>query len=349
MPPGVASLPLVFRLPCFQLSVPPVLSRSARRPMTMRREPSPTPTVSKTVPALLQRIRAVSAAALRTGALQPIETASTLLSDGNGPPFLVRVVRNLSRKDGAGGARRDPTKAQASGSRGGAAAAFNPFLPYDRALYVEHVAPRHVLLLNKFNVVDDHVLLVTEAFEEQGSGMSEGDVQAMVGCLRQVDGVGFYNSGGVAGASQRHKHVQIVCGSVGEMGALEGVCPFDARFSAAARAVAAGETFECEELGFAHAGVGTEGAGVKEWWERYGKALKRVRELCGEGVEFNVVATRRWMVVVGRSEECFDGVSVNALGFVGCLLVRTDEMLDKVREVGGLRILQSTAFGEARG
>ena len=42
----------------------------------------------------------------------------------------------------------------------------NPFLPYDPALLVAPISPTHVALLNRFNVVDDHFLIVTRSFEE---------------------------------------------------------------------------------------------------------------------------------------------------------------------------------------
>lgn len=318
----------------------------------MRNEAPPSTAGAHTASALLQRVRAVSAAALKTGALQPIETTSTPVHSADSPPFLVRVVANLRRKDEAGASRGDPTKsASADGDGKGEnkrkkkKGAFNPFLPYERDLYVEHVGPQHVMLLNKFNVVDDHILLVTEAFEEQDEGMSAGDVEAMVRCLDEVDGLAFYNCGTVAGASQPHRHVQVVCGGVGEMAGMAGLCPFDGMLSEAARAAGKGEVFQVERLGFVHAGVGVEEAGVREWWDGYCKLLDRVRGACGEGVAFNVIATRRWMVVVGRREECFEGVSVNALGFVGCLLVRNEEMLETVQRVGGLTVLRHAAFG----
>jgi ATP adenylyltransferase/5',5'''-P-1,P-4-tetraphosphate phosphorylase II len=38
----------------------------------------------------------------------------------------------------------------------------NPFLPYDAELFVCELSPTHVLLLNKFPVVENHVLVVTK-------------------------------------------------------------------------------------------------------------------------------------------------------------------------------------------
>lgn len=54
----------------------------------------------------------------------------------------------------------------------------DPFLPYDEALWVQHLSPSHTLLLNKFNVVEHHVLVVTRQFEKQMDSLNLQDIQA---------------------------------------------------------------------------------------------------------------------------------------------------------------------------
>ena len=54
----------------------------------------------------------------------------------------------------------------------------NPFLPYDEALWVTHVSETHTVLLNKFNLVDRHVLVVTREFEHQDSPLTLNDISA---------------------------------------------------------------------------------------------------------------------------------------------------------------------------
>lgn len=291
---------------------------------------------------LLRRIRSVSANALQVGALQPIETTSTMLATS--PPFLVRVVQNLARK-------AEATVKRNERKEGGEKREFNPFLPYDEDLYVEDMGVKHVLLLNKYNVVGDHVLIVTKKFEEQGDLLSGGDMEGMWECLKEVDGVGFYNSGRISGASQRHKHLQVICGSVGDMGEVEGVAPFDGILTEWARK-SEGEMFRARELEYWHVGVGMEGVeGGTGCMEKYmrliGEVMKDERaEKEGSQLAYNLVVTRRWMVVVPRRNEYFRGVSVNALGFVGCLLVKEQGLLDVIKEVGGMRVLKETGFEE---
>ena len=76
-------------------------------------------------------------------------------------------------------------------------------------MFVADISPTHVCLLNKFNVIDHHLLVVTRAFEEQDAAINAADFAALWVCMAEVDGLAFYNGGKLAGASQRHKHLQI--------------------------------------------------------------------------------------------------------------------------------------------
>ena len=52
----------------------------------------------------------------------------------------------------------------------------NPFLPYDEALWVGHLSESHTLLLNKFNLVEHHVLVVTRDFQSQDDPLNAADL-----------------------------------------------------------------------------------------------------------------------------------------------------------------------------
>lgn len=347
---------------CFQTSAALKPTRPERHALCSRSRIAMTIETTMRPSPLLQRIREVSAAAQKLGTLKSIDTTSTMLTSPDSPPFLVRVLQNLVRKDAATAAQgNNPTGSQPSASASGAPGkppGFNPFLPYEASMYVQHAGPRHVVLLNKFNVVADHVLIVTESFEEQNSLLNEGDFAALGECLGEVDGLAFYNSGRTAGASQRHKHLQLICGAVGDMPEGMGLAPFDRMLSEAAGRAGKDEVFTVDGLGFVHAAVRTDEVGVetrhngREWAKRYEELLESVKrktklEEEEEGFAYNLVASRQWMMVVPRKEECFDGVSVNSLGFVGCLLVRTEEQMETVKRVGGLAVLRHTGFEDA--
>ena len=125
--------------------------------------------------------------ALRCGALEPIATESAEVEEA-GIRFVVRVLAHLERK----------VRASFTQARTGA----SPFLPYNKDLFVADVSQTHLCLLNKFNVLDHHLLLVTRAFEEQENLLAASDFEALATCMAEFDALGFYNSDAVAGASQ---------------------------------------------------------------------------------------------------------------------------------------------------
>jgi len=86
----------------------------------------------------------------------------------------------------------------------------DPFEDPDPALVVGAVEPKHLLLLNKYNVFADHVLLVTKTFEDQRHLLDFPDFTALYEVVNAVPAVGFFNSGFEAGASQPHRHMQAI-------------------------------------------------------------------------------------------------------------------------------------------
>jgi sulfate adenylyltransferase (ADP) / ATP adenylyltransferase len=54
---------------------------------------------------------------------------------------------------------------------------------------------------------------------------------------------------------------------------------------------------------------------------------------------YNLLATRRWMLVVPRGRERYESISINALGFAGSLFVRHEAEVELVRRVGPMAVL----------
>lgn len=249
-----------------------------------------------------------SKAALRSGALQPLATDSEAVA-ADGVDFVVRVLAHLDRK-------HDALAAQHRDGR-------NPFLPYDEDLFVAEVSDTHVCLLNKFNVLDHHLLLVTRAFEEQEKPITRADFAALAACMAEFDAFAFYNAGYVAGASQPHKHLQLVPVPIG-LGPER--TPIDPWLRESPR-----------KLPFRHA-FARLGEGVDPF-STYEELLRAV-ELDRAPRPYNLLVTRDWMLVVPRAQASFEGVFVNALGFAGGLLVGSREQLERVRKLGPLTILR---------
>lgn len=93
----------------------------------------------------------------------------------------------------------------------------DPFLPpYAPDLHVEEWQPASVspssyaLLLNKFNVMNWHVLIVTTTFVSQFTALTNDDLLVLYEVVSELKCLGFYNAGKEAGPSQPHRHLQIV-------------------------------------------------------------------------------------------------------------------------------------------
>jgi len=64
-----------------------------------------------------------------------------------------------------------------------------------------------------------------------------------------------------------------------------------------------------------------------------------------QSVPYNLLLTRRWMLLVPRSREHCESISVNALGFAGSLFVRNEEQRETVRRIGPMSLLRAVAVG----
>jgi ATP adenylyltransferase len=258
--------------------------------------------VSLLVPGTLwHRARTQSDVARASGALEPWATEVVDVDDAGGH-FQVRVMASLEAKQRAPKTPGDPFA-----------------WPWRGDLVVGDVSPTHGCLLNKFPVFPNHLLLVTRAYEPQDAWLTPEDGDALRRCLDE-DGetLGFYNGGTGAGASQPHKHLQVV--------------PLRATLEPLIRAGA---------LPVRHALVDTptNGAVLAAEVSRLLQALH-----VAPGAAWNLLATRDWLLVVPRAAESFEGVSVNALGFAGSLLVKSRAQLERLREVGPMAVLRAVGL-----
>ncbi|OAA39575.1 Histidine triad-like motif protein [Beauveria brongniartii RCEF 3172] len=97
-------------------------------------------------------------------------------------------------------------------------------------LFVSDIGPAHFLVLNKFAIVPGHFILATRAYKPQTDVLEADDLHATLACLRAYqeaaspaplssdndddgeDGAlfAFFNCGEHSGASQPHRHIQML-------------------------------------------------------------------------------------------------------------------------------------------
>lgn len=281
--------------------------------------------------------------ALAAGALEPFQTTQIVLED-SGVAFLVRRVSSLERKIAE-------ARVQKVGDGG------NPFLPYDPLMFVADVTETHVALLNKYPVLEHHLLIVTRAYRPQEALLDLADFEALWIAMLEFPALGFYNGGPLAGASQPHKHLQIVPLPLSPEGAA---IPVESLLEHTARSY---EPTEVSGLRFRHAfswldpaPLGLPSTAAPYLLGRYRALLDRLDVSATEGevetlqsMAYNLLVTRRWMLAVPRTRERFDSVFVNALGFAGSFFVRKESQMDVLRRLGPMHILARVSSDPEQG
>ena len=284
-----------------------------------------------------------STLALERGALHPIGTEYRFIEQ-DGVRFVVRAASNLMRK--SQDQPRSTNKVPRSSERP------NPFLSYDPDLFVADISPSHICLLNKFNVIDCHVLVVTRAFEHQETLLTLADFEALCRCMAEFDSIGFYNGGTEAGASQPHKHLQIV-----PLPLVED-CPAIPVEAIIDKSVSGQSRLEHLALPFRHAFMRLDPSlrrrpvvAAAAAHESYCAAVNHLAigpadfdRRARQSTSYNLLVTFGWMLVVPRSQETFRSISVNGLGFAGSLFVRDQRQIDTIQHDGPMTILRRVAL-----
>lgn len=298
-------------------------------------------------PSRMDAIRARTASALASGDLSPLQTSETVIEQ-SGLRFIVRWAEALARKDAAKAAAPAAGKDAAGASvilpGGPRDPNFNPFLNPDPALTVGPIGTQHTIVLNKFPVCLHHLVLARREFAEQLTPLELCDFWVLAELLGTLGGLGFYNGGAPAGASQRHKHVQWVPAEPGNasLAQLAADLPRDAR---------PGTVYRHPALPMAHAllkveaGLGADpvasAAAMLAAYELGRQHLGLQPGADGLLPPFNMLVGDGWLLLVPRSQEHFEGISINALSFGGTIYVRQPEQVELIRQTGPLQALAS--------
>jgi ATP adenylyltransferase len=277
---------------------------------------------------LLKKVTERYKEALNSGALQIYMTECHIVK--NGLDFIVLILKNLSERERSyWDAPRRTAKL------------FDPFLPYEKDLFVDDLSDTHICLLNKYNVMKNHILIVTRLFEDQESPLTRNDFDALWQCMKEIGGLAFYNSGEKAGASQRHKHMQMVPLPLGGMPNGLPILPLimglDQNSTEAVQYIS--------QFDFRHGLVflpaGNPGGIVL--YENYLR-LADSTGLSKKWGPYNLLITMEWMLLIPRLHERYEGISVNSLGFTGTLLVKDFSEFELIEHAGLFKILNSVGI-----
>ena len=271
---------------------------------------------------LWQAAREVTGRALEQGALVPLDTR--LIQHPQLDPFLLRELTGVPpRHLGQAGPRP------------------NPFLPWDRPLEVARLGAQHVLLLNKYPVQEAHLLVITADWQPQSGWLRPDDWQAVARLSADTGGLWFFNSSATAGASQPHRHLQLLPRSCGQpscpladrlLAQLQGrQAPWPWAYRLSPRSDAAG----CSDL--------------PELYRRHCQDLElgTPERQSAPLQAYNLLFDDDWFLTVRREREHQAGFSINGLGFAGYLLCTAGSDRDWLLRRGPWSLLEAVATADS--
>jgi ATP adenylyltransferase len=206
----------------------------------------------------------------------------------------------------------------------------NPFLPPEPALKLAALEDTHTLLFNKYCVVPKHLLLISNDFVRQEEPLEFKDFVACERTLDMLDDGGwlfFYNSGKESGASQSHRHLQLIPDDKPPVTASfvkDGVSAYKGMLHGLVR-------------------IADDGEGVAgSWYEAY-DSLRKI--LPAEDTSYSMLFTRTWMLMIPRRRERYEGISFNSLAFAGYILACHRQDFDFIlHQSNPIDILKELAF-----
>ena len=271
---------------------------------------------------LLRKATVVAATATASGALVPLNTSLTKVLGEDGMGFELRHLLSAT-----------PKHLRAAGPKP------NPFLPWDQRLEVETIDHSHVVILNKYPVQSAHMLLITQSWEPQTGWLSLNDWRALAFVDATTTGLWFFNSGPDAGASQPHRHLQLLPRAAGE--------PICTRQNWFIRLAAGQSTQEDDPLLLSTRVRSLNSALTADELHQTYLTLAKELGLGEPSVDpqprraYNLLISRHWMAMVRRKIEGIRGFSVNALGFAGSLLSTEASDLAWIHQTGPEALLRA--------
>ena len=268
--------------------------------------------------------------ALNCGALIPLSTSTIELSGASAEQFELRQLNaDLPKHHKPEGPKP------------------NPFLPWDPQLEIERIHSHHVLILNKYPVQRGHMLLITQGWASQIHWLQPEDWRALVQVDRDSTGLWFFNSGPKAGASQPHRHLQLLPRHPGEC-----ICPRVHWFTERLHKpfASTGNDQNSDPL-FSSCVIADRplSSDPEEEAILLHDLYRSLALQLGLGDQFsqqppanpyNLLLTQSWMALIKRSREKVKGFSVNALGFAGYLLATERSDMAWLQRHGGEQLLR---------
>ena len=212
----------------------------------------------------------------------------------------------------------------------------NPFSPWDKLLEIEKIGKYHQLILNKYPVQKGHILLITNTWKPQNGWLEDKDWIAIQKVNKDTSGLWFFNSSPDAGASQPHRHIQLLRRTKDEKS-----CPREKWFLEMKL-----DKYSDSKL------IKNIIVSRFNFFDNSRSLFKLYLELAekiglGDPINdkkprfpYNILITNKWIAIIKRSYDHLHGFSINGLGFAGYLLVTEKSDIDYLRKFGPEKLLE---------
>lgn len=220
----------------------------------------------------------------------------------------------------------------------------NPFLPPDPQLTVGKIGSSHHLILNKFPVCERHLVIPRIDYFDQRSACQYEDFLVLTLLLAEHGGLGFYNGGPDAGASQPHFHVQWLPEGQGN----PSLQPFFETLTP--------ETDQAiqrhRHWGFEHAFIYVNPSVdpheyARELYHAYQLICQQLHlkaDETGYMPAMNMLIQDGWMLIVPRLHDRLENISLNALSFAGVIYVRKAEYVAQIKQQGIMQLFSQVTL-----
>ena len=213
----------------------------------------------------------------------------------------------------------------------------NPFKPWDNTLEIDSIGKDHHLILNKYPVQLGHILLITNEWKEQNGWIDIKDWEAIKEVNKDTTGLWFFNSDPLAGASQPHRHIQLL-----RREPLELSCPREKWILDFNNVKNKNQRF-CKNLLLKKFSKTLNEENIHQIYKdlSYKLGLGDPKIDKKPKYPYNLIFTNRWMLLIKRKIDNLYGISVNALGFAGYILVTEKSDIKYLKKFGPEKLLEN--------
>ena len=215
----------------------------------------------------------------------------------------------------------------------------NPFIPWDSRLEVQAVNDKYTLILNKYPVQLGHILLITNNWKPQNGWLSIDDFEAISLVDNDTTGLWFFNSSSEAGASQPHRHFQLL-----RRHTYESICP---RYEWFCSLLNNREFFysDIKESVSIKPRNNRLDSMAQDLFDSYKSMIidMNLGDINNDDKPlkpYNMLITENWISLIVRSTDRSHGFSINGLGFAGYFLATKNSEVDMLTKFGPENILK---------